>query len=219
MRQGDPLSPYLFVIVMNVLSSLLDAAAKNSVFRFHPKCKRIPLTHLCFADDLLLFCHGSLDTMLGVVSTLEKFYELYGLKLNASKTELFACGVAWDELELIQRTTSFRIGHLPVRLFILPKGVIRYIEKLCLRFFWKGIDTLARGARVSWNQVCTLKSEGGLRLRKLADWSKAYCLMLIKTFLLGMGPYGLFGLRFTVSSLLITGMLPVNLTLVGFFAN
>ncbi|XP_039024717.1 uncharacterized protein LOC120157747 [Hibiscus syriacus] len=228
-RQGDPLSPYLFVIVINVLSTLLDAAAKNGVFRFHPKCKRIPLTHLCFADDLLLFCHGSLDAILGVVSTLEKFYEISGLKLNALKSELFACGVARDELEVIQSATGLKLGQLPVRYLgiplvtrklsskdcsallvkikgridnwssrklsfggrlqlvksvifsifgywcrqvILPKGVMRDIEKICLRFFWKGSDTSARGARVSWNQICTLKSESGLGLRELADWSK-----------------------------------------------
>ncbi|XP_038993415.1 uncharacterized protein LOC120117178 [Hibiscus syriacus] len=216
----------------------------NGVFRFHPKCKRIPLTHLCFADDLLLFCHGSLDAILGVVSTLEKFYEISGLKLNALKSELFACGVARDELEVIQSATGFKLGQLPVRYLgiplvtrklsskdcsallvkikgridnwssrklsfggrlqlvksvifsifgywcrqvILPKGVMRDIEKICLRFFWKGSDTSARGARVSWNQICTLKSEGGLGLRKLADWSKACCFMLIKNILAGEG--------------------------------
>ncbi|XP_039010133.1 uncharacterized protein LOC120138792 [Hibiscus syriacus] len=42
-RQGNPLSPYLFVIVMNVLSVLLNVAAKDGVFKFHPKCKKFAL--------------------------------------------------------------------------------------------------------------------------------------------------------------------------------
>ena len=54
-RQGDPLSPYLFVIAINVLSKLLDAAAEYGVISYHPKCKKIKLTHLSFADDLLIF--------------------------------------------------------------------------------------------------------------------------------------------------------------------
>ncbi|KAE8683874.1 hypothetical protein F3Y22_tig00111166pilonHSYRG00224 [Hibiscus syriacus] len=41
--------------------SLLNTAALKGVFNFHPKCKKVGLTHLCFADDLLVFCKGSLD--------------------------------------------------------------------------------------------------------------------------------------------------------------
>ena len=54
-RQRDSLFPYLFVIAMNVLSKLLDSAAAHGVFSLHPKCKKIHLTHLSFADDLLIF--------------------------------------------------------------------------------------------------------------------------------------------------------------------
>lgn len=65
-RQGDPLSPYIFVLVMNVLSSMLDIAAANGIVRYHPKCKRISLTHLCFADNLLIFLKGDLHLVIGV---------------------------------------------------------------------------------------------------------------------------------------------------------
>ncbi|XP_039008280.1 uncharacterized protein LOC120136254 isoform X2 [Hibiscus syriacus] len=54
-----------------------------------------------------------------------------------------------------------------------------------MRFFLKGSDSSARGARVSWKQICLLKSEGGLGLRSLTDWSKACCLLLIKKILAG----------------------------------
>ncbi|XP_039037529.1 uncharacterized protein LOC120174872 [Hibiscus syriacus] len=205
--------------MINVLSSLLDVAARINVFRFHPKCKKNPLTHICFADDLLLFCHGSLDSVVGVVSFLDKFYEISGLRLNATKTGFFTCGISEDKVELIQRATGFRIGQLPVRYLGVPLvtrkltskdcsallvkikdkidkwsnrklsygGRLQDVEKLCMKFFWRGSGTSASGARVSWNQVCSPKSEGGLGLRKLADWSKACCLMLIKCILAGEG--------------------------------
>ncbi|XP_039040914.1 uncharacterized protein LOC120179370 [Hibiscus syriacus] len=201
-RQGDPLSPYLFVIAMNVLSSILDVAAKQRIFKFHPKCKRVALTNLCFADNLIVFCHGSLDFVLGVLCTLEKFYELSGLKLNAQKIEFFAWGLSSYVLDQICTVTGFRPGYLPVRYLgvplvtrkltgkecaalqlILPKGIIRDVERLCMRFFWKGSDTPARVTRFGRYQVCTLKSEGGLGLRNLVVWSSACCMLLVRNIL------------------------------------
>ncbi|XP_039064928.1 uncharacterized protein LOC120210227 [Hibiscus syriacus] len=116
---------------MNVLSSLLNVSAKHGVFRFHPKCKKISLTHLCFADDLFIFCHGSLESVLGVVSILDRFYELSGLRLNAMKSELFACGVPRCSLDLICIATGFKHGQLPVRYLGVPLVTRKLSSKDC----------------------------------------------------------------------------------------
>ena len=65
-RQEDPLSPYLFVIVMDVLFKLLDATVVHGVFNYHPKCKRIGLTHIYFVDDLMIFTKGNLHSIMGI---------------------------------------------------------------------------------------------------------------------------------------------------------
>lgn len=75
LRQGCSLSPYLFVICMNVLSKLIDEAAVQRKVGYHPRCKNIGLTHLCFADDLMIFADGSkrsLEGILEVFNGLEK---------------------------------------------------------------------------------------------------------------------------------------------------
>ncbi|XP_038993929.1 uncharacterized protein LOC120117773 [Hibiscus syriacus] len=105
---------------MNVLSRLLNVAARNSLIRFHPKCKRVSLTHLCFADDLLIFCHGDVSSILVVVGVLGVFYELSSLQLNAGKSELFACGVHDDILSRAQVVTGFKLGSFPVRYLGVP---------------------------------------------------------------------------------------------------
>lgn len=59
LRQGDPMSLYLFTMVMKVFTLMVKTHIKfDKKFKFHWKCKKVGLPHLCFADDLLLFCHG-----------------------------------------------------------------------------------------------------------------------------------------------------------------
>jgi hypothetical protein len=60
-RQGDPLSPYLFLICVEVLSSLLLQANMVGELEGVPTSKRgFQLNHLFFADDSLLFCRADL---------------------------------------------------------------------------------------------------------------------------------------------------------------
>lgn len=59
------------------------------------------LTHLCFADDLLIFSHGDVDSILGIKRLLAVFYYISGLKLNVGKSEIFAAGLGGDVLQQI----------------------------------------------------------------------------------------------------------------------
>lgn len=130
-RQGDPLSSYLFVIVMNILSRLLNMAGQHGVFQWHPKCKRVALTHLCFADDLLIFIHGDKDSVMGVKRVLDIFYFMSGLRLNAGKSELFAAGVKSEVIDQILADTGFKLGNLPVRYLGVPLVTSKLLVKDC----------------------------------------------------------------------------------------
>ncbi|GKD43845.1 RNA-directed DNA polymerase, eukaryota, reverse transcriptase zinc-binding domain protein [Tanacetum coccineum] len=55
LRQGDPISPYLLTLVMEVFTLIMAHKSKHSShIRYHPGCKELKLTHLCFANDLLV---------------------------------------------------------------------------------------------------------------------------------------------------------------------
>ena len=116
---------------MNVLSNLLDTTAAHGIFKFHPKCKKISLMHLCFADDLFSFTKGELDSIVGVQKVLELFYTYFGLRLNCEKSELFSTGIQREELESIHQTIGFKIGALPVRYLGVPLITKRLMAKDC----------------------------------------------------------------------------------------
>ena len=62
LRQGDPLSPYLFLICADGFSSLINDAVRNNLLNGVSICRGSPMiTHLFFADDSLLFCKASIQ--------------------------------------------------------------------------------------------------------------------------------------------------------------
>ena len=97
LRQGDPLSPYLFVIIMDALSMLIQRRIEvnrsmGQSFDFHWRCKKTELTHLCFADDLLLFYGKSMNSVNLLHQVLCEFFAMSGLRPNEEKSNIFIAG-------------------------------------------------------------------------------------------------------------------------------
>lgn len=57
----------LYVLAMNNLSLMLNKAAREMKFNYHKGCESSRMTHLCFADDLLIFMDGSLESVQAVL--------------------------------------------------------------------------------------------------------------------------------------------------------
>ena len=125
LRQGDPLSPYLFTIIMDALSMLIrQNIEKNRLagthFDYHWRCQKTKLTHLCFADDLLLFCGGSLTSVKILHNALQEFYSLSGLHPNNGKSNVFIAGRNQAYMEAVRDLFQFQVGELPVRYLGVP---------------------------------------------------------------------------------------------------
>ena len=84
-RQGDPLSPYLFIICMEGLSAYINH--EEAIDRIHGfSAKRAPtISHFFFADDVFLFCRASVDEICHVKAILTAYEAALGLGINNTK--------------------------------------------------------------------------------------------------------------------------------------
>ena len=118
--QGCSLSPYLFVLCMNVLTRKIDKAVAEGKFKFHPGCQSLSITHLCFADDLMLFVEGSKQSVQGVLTVFEEFEAWSGLSISVEKSTIYMAGVLDVEKRSILSNFKFAVGELLVRYLGLP---------------------------------------------------------------------------------------------------
>ncbi|XP_074315572.1 uncharacterized protein LOC141651774 [Silene latifolia] len=115
LRQRDHLSPLLFTLCMEYLSRLLDMACQGSNFHYHPLCRGIKLTHFMLADDLLLFCKGTMGSVFTLVEAFECFSNASGLHINNEKTDIMFNGMQSEMEDLIMQETGFKKGTLPFK--------------------------------------------------------------------------------------------------------
>ena len=89
-RQGDPLSPFLFLLCTEGLNGLIKQVEVNGDIHGFSLCRRGPkLTYLLFADDSLLFCRAIMEECGHVLDILKNYEEALGQKVNRDKTSLF----------------------------------------------------------------------------------------------------------------------------------
>ena len=89
-RQGDPISPFLFLLCTEGLHGLISKAASQGDIKGYSLCRTSPrLTHLLFADDSLLFCRSTNQECQRILEILDTYEKCSGQKINKSKTTIF----------------------------------------------------------------------------------------------------------------------------------
>ena len=129
-RQGDPLSPYLFVNVMEFWSIGMTLSA---VFGKLQPLKRGQegITHLFFADDVLVFCKENTGSAKTHSKLLEDLHLNIGLQMNKNKSKLYLSEGCKCKVQLAQ-ILGVNEGHLPIKYFELPSSIYSKAKTLSL---------------------------------------------------------------------------------------
>lgn len=123
LRQGDPLSPFLFDFVVETLSLVIQKATNMRLWKgVEVGNDSLILTHLQYADDTILFCPQKLDYLLNIKKTLILFHLSSGLKVNFHKTSMIGIHIKNDWLKEAAEHLQCNIGCLPFTYLGLPIG-------------------------------------------------------------------------------------------------
>ena len=152
-----PLSPHLFVIMMEAFNCLLKRAVAGG---FLSPCsdrgrrgEGVQVSHLLFADNTLIFCEAKVEQLTYLCWLLMWFETISGLKVNLEKSELIPVGRVENVEELVEEF-GYKVGRLPsTYLGMLLGAPFTYTTA------WDGIEERFHKSLAMWKRQYISKGE------------------------------------------------------------
>jgi hypothetical protein len=123
LKQGDPLAPFLFLLVAEGFGGVMKKAVEDNLFKgFQIGGGGLSISHLQYADDTLCIGEASIQNLWTIKSILRGFHMASGLKVNFGKSCLMGVNVRNDFVELACTFLNCRHGEVPFKYLGLPVG-------------------------------------------------------------------------------------------------
>ncbi|XP_041015991.1 uncharacterized protein LOC121258495 [Juglans microcarpa x Juglans regia] len=232
-RQGDPLSPYMFILCSEVLTNALNQSEQKGLISGFPITKgSLSVNHLFFSDDSLVFCKAQLQEWNRLHNIISLYESTSGQRLNLEKSSIFFSKNTRQEIqnsilstagikasgpferylglpsyigksksraffpildrikvqmsnwktnllspaskEVLLKSVIQSIPTYCMGIFLIPKGILRNINKL-MQSFWWGIKKNQNSKMhwLNWKGLGKGKQVGGLGFRDFEDFNKA----------------------------------------------
>jgi hypothetical protein len=156
-RQGDPLFPFLFVLVMEAFNKMISAIYSRGLisgfFVGSREVDQVEVSHLLFADNTLIFCGADASQIRHLSALLVCFEAVSGLKVNLSKSTLVPVG-SLDDVDRLAGHLGCGTANLPLKYLGLPLGA-----SFKLKAMWRDLEDLMARRLAPWKRLYL--SKGG----------------------------------------------------------
>ncbi|WMV19394.1 hypothetical protein MTR67_012779 [Solanum verrucosum] len=159
LKQGNPLSPALFILGAEVLSRMLNTTQQNPMYRgFNMESKGPKINHLSFADDVIIFTSSNTNSMRLIMATLEEYEHTSDQLINKEKSHFMVpSNTPQDIINNIQEVTGFSqkdspITYLGCPLYIGRQRIIYYsqlVEKVSKKICGWQARILSFGGKIT----------------------------------------------------------------------
>ena len=120
-RQGDPLSPFLFNLAADCLTKMVLNAQENGLFKgLASDLVEHGVAILQYADDTILCFEDNPREVLNIKLLLYLFEIMSGLKINFLKSEIFSVGADDDTVRKYSEMFNCDIGSFPIKYLGVP---------------------------------------------------------------------------------------------------
>uniref|UniRef100_A0A670JU36 Reverse transcriptase domain-containing protein n=1 Tax=Podarcis muralis TaxID=64176 RepID=A0A670JU36_PODMU len=120
-RQGCPLSPLLFIMVLEVIANRIRDAGNVKGIRIGRKEFKLK----AYADDLVLSLEEPVDSVCKLIELLEEFGRLSGFRLNRKKTKILTKNLANEDKNQLEQKTGIKIVNKAkyLGIWLSPKNI------------------------------------------------------------------------------------------------
>jgi len=161
LRQGDPLFPFLFLVVAEGLAGLVRQASKQNMLTGVKVGRDIECSMLQFAYDTLFMCEDSFSNIFSIKTILRCFELVSGLKINFHKLKLVGINVDRYTLETYVKTLNCNTMQIPLKYLGLEIG-----GNPGKALFWEPVINKINARLSSWKgkflsmagRICLIKS-------------------------------------------------------------
>lgn len=173
LRQGDPLSPYLFLLCVEGLSQALEEKSRNGqIHGCKISASAPPITHLLFADDSFLFFKAKAEETYVVKAMLNSYESLSGQAINYQKSKVFfSANVRRDKqnqlTDILGVSTELRDGKylgLPSLVGRSKKFIFNFVKDRV----WKKVQ--------GWSNKLMSKAGKLILIKNVAQVVPSYCM-------------------------------------------
>ncbi|GJS31424.1 RNA-directed DNA polymerase, eukaryota [Tanacetum coccineum] len=175
LKQGDPLAPYLFILVMESLHLSFSRVVDAGMFKGIRLSNSLSLSHLFYADDALIIGEWSNDNLRSIINVLKCFHLASGLQINIHKSQLLGVGVPRVDVETAASSIGCSIMNDQFRYLGVMVG-----ENMSRHKAWADVVLKLRSRLSKWKSK-TLSIGGRLTLLKsVLGVSPLYCMSIFK---------------------------------------